>query len=249
MILFLTSSPIGIYRSDETPDYSGFNPANGMVEELRRHWRDKAGCLLISAFPDEYALNDRMRQDFEDILRDTGLSVSCVDLCDSRNGQEMADAVGSYDFVILGGGHVPTENAFFRKIGLADRLARYDGIVMGISAGSMNCARTVYAQPEMPGEATDPAYQRFIPGLGLTDHNILPHYNAVKNDVIDSLRLMEDITYPDSMGRTFYAIVDGTYLLQTRSGGEVRAEIRGEAYRIRDGRIEQVCGYGETLTL
>jgi len=249
MILFLTSSPIGTYRSDETPDYSGFNPANGMVEELQRHWPDQAGCLLISAFPDEYSLNDRMRQDFEEILRDTGLPFSRMDLCDSRNGQEMADAVGSYDFVILGGGHVPTENAFFHKIGLADRLAGYDGIVMGISAGSMNCARTVYAQPEMPGEAADPAYQRFIPGLGLTDYNVLPHYNAVKNDVIDGLRLMEDITYPDSAGRTFYAIVDGSYLLQTQSGGEVHAEIRGEAYRIRDGKLEQVCGYGESLVL
>ena len=120
---------------------------------------------------------------------------------------------------------------------------------MGISAGSMNCARTVYAQPEMPGEAADPAYQRFIPGLGLTDYNVLPHYNAVESDVIDGLRLMEDITYPDSAGRTFYAIVDGSYLFQTQSCGEVHAEIRGEAYRIRDGKLEQVCGYGETLVL
>lgn len=249
MILFLTSSPIGIYRSDETPDYSGFNPANGMVEELRMHWPENARCLLISAFPDDYSLNDRMRQDFEEILRDTGLPFSHMDLCDSRNGQEMADAVASYDFVILGGGHVPTENAFFRRICLADRLSDFEGIVMGISAGSMNCAHTVYAQPEMPGEATDPSYQRFIPGLGLTDCNILPHYNAVRDDVLDGMRLMEDITYPDSMGRTFYAIVDGSYLFQTQSGGKVRAEIRGEAYRIRDGRIEQISRTGETWDL
>ena len=249
MILFLTSSPIGIYRSDETPDYSGFNPANGMVEELRMHWPENARCLLISAFPDDYSLNDRMRQDFEEILRDTGLPFSRMDLCDSRNGQEKADAVASYDFVILGGGHVPTENAFFRRICLADRLSGFEGIVMGISAGSMNCAHTVYAQPEMPGEATDPSYQRFIPGLGLTDCNILPHYNAVRDDVLDGMRLMEDITYPDSMGRTFYAIVDGSYLFQTQSGGKVRAEIRGEAYRIRDGRIEQISRTGETWDL
>ena len=143
MILFLTSSPIGIYRSEETPDYSGFNPANGMVEELRRHWVKNSRCLLISAFPDEFSVNDRMREDFEGILEDTDLSVSCMDICDSRNGQEKADALHSYDFIILGGGHVPTENAFFRKIGLAERLIGFEGIVMGISAGSMNCARMV----------------------------------------------------------------------------------------------------------
>ena len=245
MKLFLTSSPIGVYRSEEPLDYSGFNPANGMAEALRHYWVERARCLLISAFPDEYRVNDRMRQDYEEIVRDTGLSISCMDICDSRNGKEKAGALHSYDFVILGGGHVPTENAFFAGIGLADMFRGFEGIVMGISAGSMNCARIVYAQPELPGEARDPAYRRFIPGLGLTEYNILPHYNAVKNDVVDGLRLLEDITYPDSFGRTFYAIVDGTYLLQA----EGSAVIHGEAYRIHNGVFEQICAEGKTCTL
>lgn len=245
MVLFLTSSPIGIYRSEEPLDYSGFNPANGMVDELRRFWVSEARCLLISAFVDEYELNDRMRRDFEGIVRDTGLSLSCMDICDSRNGQEMADALHSYDFVILGGGHVPTENAFFRKIGLAERFKGYEGIVMGISAGTMNAARIVYAQPEMAGEAVDPFYERFIPGLALTEYNILPHFNAVRYDVIDGMRLIEDIAFGDSFGHTFYAITDGSYILQT----ENHAEIRGEAYMIRDGSIRQISANGEILPL
>ena len=68
---------------------------------------------------------------------------------------------------------------------------------MGISAGHMNCAEIVYAQPEMPGEAVDPDYRRFIPGLGLTKYNILPHYQAVKDDYVDGMRLFEDITFRD----------------------------------------------------
>ena len=92
MKLFLTSSPIGIYRSEEPLDYDGFNPANGMTDELRRFWTDDARCLLISAFPDEYEVNDRMRADYERIVRDTGLSISCMDICDLRNGKEKTDA-------------------------------------------------------------------------------------------------------------------------------------------------------------
>jgi peptidase E len=168
-----------------------------------------------------------------------------MDICDSRNGEDIALALNNYDFVILGGGHVPTENAFFRRVGLADSFRGFKGIVMGISAGTMNCARNVYAQPELPGEAADPYYERFIPGLGLTEYNILPHYNAVKNDVIDGLRLIEDIAFVDSKGRTFYALTDGSYLYQT----EDHAEIRGEAYMIRDGSIEQICADGSVLQL
>lgn len=245
MKLFLTSSPIGIYRSEEPLDYAGFNPANGMTEELRRFWTDDARCLLMSAFPDEYELNDRMREDYERIVRDTGLSISCMDIGDLRNGKERADALLTYDFVILGGGHVPTENAFFKSIDLADRFSEYQGIVMGISAGTMNCARIVYAQPEMPGEASDPSFERFIPGLGLTEYNIIPHFNAVKNDYIDGMRLIEDIAFSDSMEHTLYALTDGSYLLQT----EDSAEIRGEAYMIRDGAISQISANGGVFRL
>ncbi|MDO4805275.1 MAG: Type 1 glutamine amidotransferase-like domain-containing protein [Lachnospiraceae bacterium] len=245
MVLFLTSSPVGIYRSDEPVSYAGFNPANGMVEELKRFWKESSRCLLISAFPDETAINDRMRHDYEKIVEETGLSIACMDICDSRNGEMKAFALSSYDFVILGGGHVPTENAFFAQIGLAERFRSYEGIVMGISAGSMNCADVVYAQPELPGEATDLSYRKFISGLGLTKYNILPHYNAVKYDWVDGLRLMEDITYPDSMGRTFYAITDGSYLLQT----DHASVIRGEAYRIQDGRIERIGVEGSAYVL
>ena len=245
MKLFLTSSPIGIYRSEEPLDYSGFNPANGMTEELMRFWTEDARCVLMSAFPDEHELNDRMREDYETIVRDTGLSISCMDIGDSRNGKERADALRSYDFVILGGGHVPTEKAFFKSIGLAEKFRGFQGIVMGISAGTMNCARLVYAQPEMPGEASDPSYERFIPGLGLTEFNIIPHFNAVRNDIIDGMRLIEDIAFPDSMGRTFYALTDGSYLLQTEEG----AEIRGEAYMIRDGKISQISTDGSRFRI
>ena len=245
MKLFLTSSPIGIYRSEEPLSYKGFNPANGMVEELHRFWKNGSRCILISAFPDEYELNDRMRKDYEGIVQDTGLSLSCMDICDLRNGKEKADALCSYDFVILGGGHVPTENAFFESIELRERFRDFQGIVMGISAGTMNCARIVYAQPEMPGEATDPDFERFIPGLALTEYNILPHYNAVKYDILDDMRLIEDIAFADSFGHTFYALTDGSYLLQT----EESAEIRGEAYMIRDGQIRQISADGGSCVL
>lgn len=253
MKVFMTSSPMGAYRSTEAPSFKGLDPANGLVEELLSYWREDSRCLLISAFPDEYSVNDHMREDFERIFRETGLSIECMDLCDRRNGRDIVSKLGSYDMVILGGGHVPTEKAFFDEIGLRDALLGgngrdtngWDGIVMGISAGSMNCADIVYAQPEMPGEAVDPSYQKFIQGLGLTDINVLPHYQAVKDDRVDGRRLMEDITYPDSIGRAFYAIVDGSYVLQT----EDRKEIRGEAYRIADGQIRKVCEYGEVLEL
>ena len=153
--------------------------------------------------------------------------------------------LANYNVIILSGGHVPTQNTFFQKIGLKDKLNNYDGIVIGISAGTMNCADIVYAHPELDGEAIDSKYQRFIPGLGLTKRMILPHYQMIKDDMLDNLRVFEDIAYPDSIGREFYALNDGSYIL-SENGIET---LYGEAYRIKDGDISLICRNNETLIL
>lgn len=241
MVLYMTSSPTGAYRGGETVDYEGLNPANDMVKNLREDWTENARCLMIAATPEAAMQNEEMRFYFEKALRETGLSISGLELCDGRNGEEITEHLREYDMIILGGGHVPTQNAFFHRIGLKEKIKDFDGIVMGISAGSMNCAEVVYAQPELSGESVSSTYQRYIDGLGLTQCNVLPHYQAVKDDMLDGKRLMEDITYPDSVGHRFYAIPDGSYILQ-RSGAP---EIHGEAYLIAEGQIRQISVAGE----
>ena len=59
------------------------------------------------------------------------------------------------------------------------------------------------------------------------------------------MRLIEDIAFGDSFGHTFYALTDGSYILQT----EDRAEIRGESYMIRDGAIRQIRKDGDVKSL
>lgn len=115
---------------------------------------------------------------------------------------------------------------------------------MGISAGSMNAADVVYAQPEEPGESS-PEFPRFLPGLGLTDIHVLPHYQKVKDYELDGLRLFEDITYADSFGNTFFAIPDGSYIVADEDG----QRLFGQAYRIRDGILEMLTLEGEELDL
>ena len=109
----------------------------------------------------------------------------------------------------------------------------------------MNAASIVYVQPELEGESVDPFFHRFIPGLKLTKVKILPHYQQVKNWKLDGKRLFEDITYPDSMGQIFYALVDGSYLYQ-KDGQEW---LMGEAYRIADGKLEKISRSGDSIRL
>ena len=109
----------------------------------------------------------------------------------------------------------------------------------------MNCAEVVYAQPELPGESISNTYQRYLKGLGLTQCNVLPHYQAVKHDMLDGKRLMEDITYPDSIGRKFYVLPDGSYIVQR----EEVPVICGEAYLMTEGELHPICENGRTFLI
>lgn len=238
MTLFLTSGPGGYYKDGDRTIPCCLNEKNGFVDKLKAHWQENAQVLFITAYPDGFEKNDSNRMLFQEALPLSGLPVSQVDVCDSRNP---SCDLSHYDVVILGGGHVPTQHAFFQKIGLKAAIANFDGIVMGISAGTMNCATTVYAQPELSGETMDPEYQRFIPGLGLTDIMVLPHYQIIKDDILDGLRVIEDITFQDSMCRSIYALVDGSYIL-IQNG---TARLFGEGYLIRDGVLTPLCQEGE----
>lgn len=109
----------------------------------------------------------------------------------------------------------------------------------------MNCADTVYAGPELEGEAIDPLYERWIPGLGLTDINILPHFQSLVGECLDGLRLIEDITFADSIGHEIVALNDGSYIMLV----DGQATVYGEAYVIRDCHQRQICKDGESLLL
>ena len=126
---------------------------------------------------------------------------------------------------------------FWRLASQNEKIRDFDGIVIGISAGTMNAADVVYVQPELPGEAINPEFKREAVGLGLTKVNILPHYQMVKDWMLDGMRLFEEITYGDSWGKEFLALCDGSYLF-CENGKEL---VIGEAYLITNGKKYQVC--------
>ena len=132
-----------------------------------------------------------------------------------------------------------------KTIRLKERLQGWDGLLIAWSAGSMNCAETVYAGPELPGEAIDPNYQRWISGLGITKTNILPHFEALRDEMLDGMRLIEDITYSDSIGHEIFALNNGSFVV-VDNGMEM---LYGEAYSIKNGEQRQICTDGKWIRL
>ena len=239
MIAFLTSSPCVCNAPKAI-----INPENDFLDNLRSCLPPDPRCLFICSNPDSPYLTDKFGYEMAKAFEEAELAFSDFRVLDRRTQKDAQLLIWESDLIILAGGHVPTQNAFFQEIGLREMLENYQGVVMGISAGTMNSAERVYAQPEEAGES-DPDFQRFLPGLGITEVNVLPHYQQVKDYLLDGKRLFEDVTYADSMGECFFAFVDGTYLLID----EGQTWLYGEAYCIQDGQIEQISEVGDVVIL
>ena len=240
MTVYLTSNPY-INGADRPL----LNPVNDFLDRIRADLPENPRCLFIASSPEDHYANCLYGSHVVIAFATANIPFSSYRVLDAYNAEDAADLIMDSDLIVLAGGHVPTQNWFFHEIGLPELLQDYEGVIMGISAGSMNAASLVYAQPEEPGETLDPEYRRFLPGLGLTDVQICPHYQKVKDDIIDGQRLFEDVTYYDSYEHTFYALPDGSYFYIT----EEQTLLLGEAYRIRGGILEQLTADGDTLNL
>ena len=239
MTLFLTSSPFV-----DGADRAVLSNDNGFIDRIREALPPFPRCLFVCSSPDRHDLTCRFGADVFSAFAEAGICFSSYSILDGETAEYAEELVSDSDFLVLAGGHVPTQNDFFREIHLREILEDFPGVVMGISAGSMNCADFVYVQPEEEGESS-PDFPRWAQGLGLTDVNILPHYQKVKDNILDGQRLFEDITYADSMGNTFFALPDGSYFYQDDDG----LLLCGEGYRLRDGILEQLTQNGDVLDM
>ncbi len=272
MIVFLTSSPSGPLG---VPNDGWLDEKNGFVDNLKRYWKPEMKGLIIASSPDRYERNDEMCDFFGRAFHNSGVPVAglsgrwkegagdtsgcspqnagaCAgdmygrfDVWDYRTAECSREALMGYDVIVLSRGHVPTEHAYFQELHLRELLEGFPGIVIGISAGTMNSADVVYVQPEKPGESVDPGFKRFVKGLGLTAINVLPHYHMVRDCMLDGKRLMEEITYPDSMGRRFIALEDGSYILIA----DGQSRLYGRAHLIADGKIFLICDDGQSMMI
>ena len=237
--LFLTSSPFKFTFENGTFKNIGLDKANNLEENLKKYWKNDGKILFITSDPKNKEKNLSIIDSIKEALSKTSLTFQSIDLCDGSNPEQ---DLKNYDIIFLGGGHVPTQNKFFENINLKEKIKDFEGLIIGISAGSMNCPDIVYAQPELEGEAIDPNYKRFLKGLNLTKIQILPHYYLIKDDKLDGKRIIEDITYEDSINNCFYVIPDGSYIIQTTK----EIYLFGEGYTIKNKKMEKICNNDES---
>lgn len=249
MVIFLTSSFID-YATEESYVPKPIANTFGFVDNLRKYWKQNSRVLYFASDPDDFSGNDFQKREFEDCFRLAGFSLDEIKIFDSRCHEDLKNLMNWADVVYLAGGSYPTENAFINEAGLKEALSNFEGIFIGLSAGSVNAADDVFMFPELLDEAYDPDFQYHMKGLGLTQINIIPHIQYYARQTFGGKRLIEDILMPESNGHRLYLITDGSYFMikgmLTFFYGKGWALENGKLYDLENGQV--YTGLGGTTS-
>ena len=131
MIYFLTSSPC-------VAGSPALNPVNDFVNELKKALPEPCSALFVCSDPDQPSLPYGFAEDMRDSFAQIGVSFTETAVLERENQDQCGELLANAGLIFLVGGHVPTQNAFFQEIGLREKLKGWDGVIVGVSAGSMN---------------------------------------------------------------------------------------------------------------
>jgi EAL domain-containing protein (putative c-di-GMP-specific phosphodiesterase class I)/GGDEF domain-containing protein len=212
MVLFLTSLFLE-YRPDDETGPVHLLDDYGFVDNLKEYWRDNSSILIVTSDPEADKINRIVEERLDVAFNLAGLSSSSIKTLDNSNMDRAFELVRNSDVVILGGGNGNTQNSFFKKIMLKNLLVGFPGIIIAMGCGSTNCAGNAYLVPEYEGQVANLDYEKFTDGLGLTDISIIPHFSKLKTMSISGKNLIDEVVFPDSVGRCFYLLDDGSYFL------------------------------------
>lgn len=239
-------SRLDLYDKDEfgnkTP--KNFGNENLILDNIKKHVKKYDNFLFVT--------NNEFEREATDIYAnctfesfEMTLPFKNYQILDFRTLNKIDTLIKNADLIFLCGGHLPTQNKFFNKIGLREKIKNTNVLIIGASAGAMNMADTVYSIPELEGESIDPNFNRNLKGLGITDINVLPHYDKFVDHILDGKRFIEDIVLPDTYKRKVFGINEDSYILIDNK----EAYLYGEAYLLENGTIKKLNNDNEITNI
>lgn len=243
MNLILTSC-LDLYTKNEAGERiaHNFGNKNRILDLIKRLTPKQENFVFVASVESNYEATDIYANVTFDSFKLTFPFNNYI-ILDGRTKDKAKEIIESADLIFLCGGHVPTQNQFFQNINLREIIKNTNALILGGSAGSMNSAEIVYAQPELEGESIDPNYKKYIQGLGLTNINILPHFEQRIDHMLDGKNIFKEISLPDSKIRPFIAYSDGAYIYDNG----ISQMMYGKAYLFDNGSFQQIS-YDNSVT-
>lgn len=201
---------------------------NGFHEQVTDIFRQKITkrekfVLVASDFENLYEKTEKYFNIFLDMFEQIGIHFEEACVVDGRmNVAEAEKAIMEADVIWLSGGNTPIQFEHMKKYGIIQPLREFDGVMIGMSAGSINMAETSICTVSC-GHYKQEVYS----GLGCVNITVEPHF--IRDNVSDELIDL-------SKKYMIYGLCDESLIVC--EGNLV--DFYGEIYRLYDGQIERL---------
>ena len=208
---------------------------NKFVTNLKKLLLRKQQVLYVANDPTRFEENDSRAETFFASLRLTGLKFKNCILLDNRNKDKARELILNSDLIIFCGGKVDCQMNFFKKLHLKKILKDYFGVIVGISAGTMNMCHSVYNFPEEKDELGNKPITK---GLGFYDEFIVPHCdgfsypNFFADEPEKFVDTFKDYIIPFSYKHDLIALPNSSYIMLSKD----KVTTYGDYYIIRKGK-------------
>lgn len=200
---------------------NGFNEA--FVDILQKLNVKGKFTFVASEFEKIHEKTDKYFHFFLDMFEKAGIHFDEACVVDGRMEKEQAqNSVREADVVWISGGDTPTEFRYLKEYGLDSIIKEHTGVIIGMSAGSINLAKTAICTLSC-GHYEQEIYD----GLGCVDISVEPHF--VRENLTDELIEL-------SKKHTIYGLCDESFIVCSKG----KIEFYGEVYKIGQGFVETI---------
>ncbi len=179
--------------------------------------------FVASEFEKGHEKTDDYVRFFLLMFEEKGIHFEKAYVVDGRmTAEEAKKAVSEADVIWLSGGDTPTQFAYFQKYGLDEVIRQHKGVIIGMSAGSINLAETAICTI-----ACKHAKQEIYHGLGCVNITVEPHF--VRSQLSKELLELSE-------KYIIYGLCDESVIVCT----EENMECIGEVYKLSNGKVERI---------
>lgn len=245
MKLFLASEGFISIKENGVTIKREIDTSNLFFDNLKKFIKKYDNFVFIPNNFDFADINEISAQGIADAFVEKLSKFKSIVVLDKQNIKQAKSILENADFIFLQGGKPEEQYKFLKKIKFAKIVPATNAVVVGKSAGAMNMCKICYNYPE-EGDVL-PCTKKWTKGLGFVDKIIIPHFNTENGNQYCSsdINLLTDVFIPDSYGKEFFALKNGSYILV-----EDRKEtLYGECYLIKNGIVEKICENNQSKVL
>ncbi len=182
-------------------------------------------AFVASEFESNYGKTDRYCSCFLRMFEKAEIYFNDIYVVDGRMSvAEAQKVVNIADVVWLSGGDSPKQFAYLKEYGLDQIIKEHTGVVIGMSAGAINLAKTSICTISSGHKA-----QAVYNGFGCVNISVEPHFNE-KKDCQEILDL--------SKKHKVYGLCDESMIICDHGS----IEYHGNIFEIHNGKITRIAG-------